>query len=134
MPGNKIETLKVKIVKKSVHCKNGTQFVKFISPMYFANEAGEIEMKWVEVKFAKEVDLTPIKKVGYIRLHSDDIEAPTRYVIRDKVDKNGNKVEGKKSYPHIYVKRYESYETEPRPNPTQSMFVIDEDTAETDID
>lgn len=129
--------LKIMIIRKKKQTKGGVTFYTYSSPMFLCDEKNkETPVKhYVDVKFDKSLDSKKkdIKGVGYIYAYSDDIIAPEYYSVKDKFDKNGVLIEGKKEYPHIFIKNFDRFEAKKRVV-KQSSFVVEEDTEETQID
>lgn len=131
--------LKIQIIKKKKVVKStGVVFYTYSSPMYLS-EVGKNELvkHWIDVKFSKKLDqvkLQSIKGKGYIYAHSEDIIAPEYYIVKDKYDKQGNKIEGKKEYPHMTIMDFDHFEAKKRVL-KQSAFITDEEeTEESTID
>lgn len=134
-----METLKVKIIRKRmINNTNGNVFYKYRTQMFLPETAGgEPIQHWIDVRFADSIDSTKLKTIvgmGYIEIYANDIETPDYYIIKDKIDKKtGKKIEGKKEYPHAYVKDFIKF-TAKKKVVRQSSFVVDEeDTETTDI-
>ena len=98
--------VKINIIKKLVARKNGKgSFPSFKTKMRLLvkgrEEEGKIE-KWLDVHFNQEnVKINELTS-GTIEVKQENIFAPAKYEVRENE-------EGKKEYPHIYIKEIESF-------------------------
>ena len=89
-----------------------------------------LQTKSVTVKFDKSIDTSRYVR-GILTVKEENIDIPYRYKIKETVQEDGTV---KKTYPHIYIKKVESYE-ERKPKTTAQFNLMDEaETEETEID
>lgn len=129
--------IKIQIRKNTRKRKDGGKFYTYSALMNLKepNKEGYFE-HWIDVKHDKKLNsmFDTFGTRGIVYCHSEDVSAPEYYVIKDKFDKNGELIEGKKEYPHVYFYNIVRYEVKKR-KAVQSQFVLDEeDTEETTID
>lgn len=131
--------LKIQIIKKKKVVKStGVVFYTYSSPMYLS-EVGKEELvkHWIDVKFSKKMDQTKIQSIkgkGYIYCRSEDVIAPEYYIVKDKYDMQGNKIDGKKEYPHMTIMDFDHFEANKRVLRQSSFITDEEDTEESTID
>ena len=104
-----------------------SKFKKFFT--YFDIEVkGEedkgLQTKSITVKFDKSIDTSKFTR-GILTVKDKDIDLPYRYEIKE-IEKDG---ELKKSYPHVFIKAYESFE-ERKPKSTAVPNLMDEEETE----
>ena len=89
-----------------------------------------LQTKSVTVKFDKSIDTSRYVR-GILTVKEENIDIPYRYKIKETVQEDGTV---KKTYPHIYIKKVESYE-ERKPKTTAQFNLMDEaETEEAEID
>ena len=89
-----------------------------------------LQTKSVTVKFDKSIDTSRFVR-GILTVKEENIDIPYRYKIKEVELEDGTV---KKTYPHIYIKKVESYE-ERKPKTTAQFNLMDEaETEETEID
>lgn len=98
--------VKINILKKNVARLNGKgTFPTFKAKMRLVVKGKEEEgkqEKWVDVRFNQEnVKINDLAS-GTIEVKQENIFVPSRYEIKEND-------EGKKEYPHIYIKAIESF-------------------------
>jgi len=126
--------IKLLVVVKTRKTKQGRKFKSYRTLMNLpvVENDNAIEQKWVDLKFGKEVDqkdIDALKGRGYISVPDNAISAPFRYEITEEENENGDLV---KRYPTVWVNKISHYEEAIR-KPSQSSFVTESDTEETEI-
>lgn len=119
--------LRIRLYKKVVNIeevKNGKKLKRSFDTFYTKMNiivAGEEDkgkqLKWVNVRFRKEVDTKDLKG-GYLYLDNKDLNAPFKYEI--KVTEDGTE------FPTIWVRGYNRFEPIEVVH-SQNEFVSDED-------
>ena len=119
--------------KQQTRADGRSKFRKFFTSVYIEVEGEEekgLQEKSITVKFDKAVDTSKFIR-GILTVDEKNIDIPYRYKVREVTLEDGTV---KKSYPHIYIKKVESYE-ERKPKTTAQFNLMDEaETEETDID
>lgn len=127
--------IKLLVVVKTRKTKQGRKFKSYRTLMNLpvVEHDNAIEQKWVDLKFGKDVeqkDIDALKGRGYITVPDDAISAPFKYEITEDVNEQGEDVT---RYPTVWVNKILHYEEAIR-KPSQSSFVVESDTEETDIE
>lgn len=151
------QVYKIRVYKETVRLENGVSFDTFITKMrlhVYGDKSDAKYVKWVKVRFAKEVKNTPDGN-AYIKVKAENLYAPYEYKVQEVItigdDKEFKTVEPvldkktptkkdgspnfiyhaddgyKLRYPSIYVAKIESVEPIERKMPDKDAFVDDDD-------